>query len=254
MVYSSGDLDSLPVQKAFEGLDSVIEKIRNCMPEKALEHFADVDVLTYIPRFGRTDHKPHAAKIKVLIEAARNRLSVRVKYRPVWEGDTFETLFDPYGLIVFDGNLFAVGRSHQRDAVRILKVIRIQRIEATDRRFSRPRDFSASNHFEHSFGLVHASTEPTRIVVRFTGKAATLVEERTWHETQQLERVASGPTLFEAGGNDGEALLATFRLAEVSVFKSWIKGFGEHAEVLKPTWLRREVHEELLVAARRYDN
>ncbi len=236
-----------------EGLDSVIEKIRTCMPEKALQHFANVDVLTYVPRFGLTDHKPHAGKIKLLIEAARSRLSVRIAYRPVWKGTAFDTLFDPYGLIVFDGNLFAVGRSHHRNDVRILKVVRIQQIEGTDRRFKRPADFNVSDHFEHSFGLVHGAGEPVKITVKFTGRAATLVEERTWHQTQELERLAPGPTLFEADGSDGEPLLATFRLAEVSVFKSWIKGFGEHAEVLKPAWLRREIREELLAAARRYD-
>jgi len=37
------------------------------------------------------------------------------------------------------------------------------------------------------------------------------------------------------------------------VFKGWIKGFGEHAEVLEPQWLRQEICEELLAAARLYN-
>jgi len=35
-------------------------------------------------------------------------------------------------------------------------------------------------------------------------------------------------------------------------FKRWIKGFGDQAEVIKPTWLRDELREELLAAAKRH--
>ncbi len=234
-----------------ESLDSIITKIRNSLPAAALEHFANVDVLTYLPKFGRTDHAPHAEKIKRLIDAAQREVSVRVVYRPLWQRGEFESLFDPYGLILFDGNMFAVGRSHHRDAIRILKVLRIQQVEVTGQPFSPPRDFDVRTHFEHSFGLVHAQGEPTEVVVKFTGKAASLVEERTWHETQHLERMADGPALFEVGG-DGDVLRATFRLAELGVFKGWIKSFGVHAEVLRPAWLRREIRDELLAAAAHY--
>ena len=43
-------------------------------------------------------------------------------------------------------------------------------------------------------------------------------------------------------------------LAEVIEFKRWLKSFGEKAVVLRPDWLRKEMHEELLATAARYES
>jgi predicted DNA-binding transcriptional regulator YafY len=48
-------------------------------------------------------------------------------------------------------------------------------------------------------------------------------------------------------------VLATFQLGNTVEFKKWIKGFGAEAEVVRPDWLRQELRDELLAAARRYD-
>ena len=85
-----------------------------------------------------------------------------------------------------------------------------------------------------------------------SGAAAALVEERVWHESQRLERLPVEDTLFEELKDEPHAVLATFRLSDLVEFKRWIKGFGEQAEVLKPTSLRREMREELLAASRRH--
>lgn len=234
-----------------EGLESVMDKLRSNIPEKARQYFADVDTLTYIPKFGRTDHKPHAGTIAGLIEAAQKELTVSISYNPVWHAGEFSTLFDPYGLVLFDGNLFALGWSHHSQAMRILKVVRISALEVTKKSF-KPADIDIRQHFEHSFGIVQGNGEPIRIVVKFTGRAAQLVSERIWHESQELRWLPADATLFEAVKNDPEALLATFRLSETGVFKGWIKGFGPHAEVLEPQTLRQELLDELSAAARLY--
>ena len=234
-----------------EGLGSIIEKIRTCVPAKALEYFSDVDTLTHIPRFGRTDHKPHAEKIRALIEAAQGQRSVNLTYRPLWQSGEFTTLFDPYGLVLFDGNLFALGHAHNKNGIRILKVVRIMDLEPTRQAFE-PLETDIRRHFEHSFGIVQGSGEPVRIVVKFTDKAAQLVGERIWHQSQRLEWLPGDATLFEPVSNEPEALIATFRLAETGVFKGWLKGFGDQAEVLEPVSLRHELREELLAAARLY--
>ncbi|MGB2987584.1 MAG: WYL domain-containing protein, partial [Phycisphaerae bacterium] len=79
-----------------------------------------------------------------------------------------------------------------------------------------------------------------------------LVEERLWHESQRLQWLPADDTLFEQAPDEPEALMATFRLANMVEFKQWIKGFGDQAEVLRPGWLRGEMRVELLAATRRY--
>ena len=50
-----------------------------------------------------------------------------------------------------------------------------------------------------------------------------------------------------------DALIATFQLSDTVEFKRWVKGFGERAEVIKPDWLRKEMHDELIAAAGVYE-
>lgn len=156
--------------------------------------------------------------------------------------------------MLFDGDLFVVGRSHRADDLRVLKLARIASVEPGTDRFERPADFRLADHFRASFGIVHTGGDPVEVVARFTGSAAALVSEREWHESQQLAWLDAEATLFDEVPDEPEAVLATFRLGNTVEFKRWIKGFGGDAEIVRPDWLRREVHEELLAAARRHDD
>jgi proteasome accessory factor B len=235
-----------------DGLDSVLQKIRSLVPQTALDHFAELDTTLYVRRLGETDYSAHADTIRVLADAARRDLSVDVTYRALWRRDEYETRFDPYGLVLYDADLFLVGRSHRAGETRVFKVARIADAVLTTESFDRPDDFSLEEHFTASFGIVQTNREPVEVVARFTGTAAMLVEERNWHETQTLAWLDAEATLFDEAPDEPEALLATFRLANLVEFKRWIKGFGDQAEVIRPESLRHELRSELLSAALLY--
>ena len=254
-----------------DGLAGVLAKIRSQLPRAALDYFRELDETVYVRRIGLTDYSAHAETIERLTAAARASKSVEVTYRSLWRTDEYTTRFDPYGLVFYEGDLFAVGRSHRAGAIRVFKINRIKAVATTDESFRRPTDFQLEEHFRHSFGIVRGGGRPIEVVVRFTGPAAALVEERIWHESQKLEWLPTESTLFEGvaeevketeGSSDEQrpqpdepqVLRATFRLSDTVEFKKWIKGFGEHAEVLRPESLRRELREELLAAGRLYQD
>ena len=235
-----------------EGLESVMDKIRSLVPTKALDYFAELDETIYVRRTGQTDYSPHADTILTLTDAARTERSVEMTYRSLWRRAEYTTLCDPYGLVFYEGDLFLVGKSHRADAIRIFKVTRIAQAALTTETFDRPAGFSLEQHLRDSFGITQVSGDPVEIEMRFTGPVAALVEERIWHESQRLSWLPAEETLFEEAPDEPEALIATFRLADTVEFKRWVKGFGDRAEVLKPDWLRREMHDELLTAASQY--
>jgi predicted DNA-binding transcriptional regulator YafY len=230
----------------------VLDKVRSLLPARALDYFRELDETVYVRRVGLTDYAQHAETIRILTEAARASRSVEIRYHSLWRRDEYTTRYDPYGLVFHEGDLFVVGFSHKAGAVRIFKVTRVLSAELTAEPFDRPLGFSLESHFRNTFGIVRSGGKPVEVLVRFTGPVAALVEERLWHETQKLEWLPPGSTLFEEMPEEPDALLATFRLSDFVELKRWLKGFGEHAEVLKPQSLRREMREELLAAARRY--
>jgi proteasome accessory factor B len=247
-------LDPLAGTMFADGLGSVLAKVRSLVPAPALDYFAELDNTVYVRRIGKTDYTAHADTIRVLADAIRGERTVSVIYRSFWRKDQYETLFDPYGLVFFDSDLFALGRSHRAEGLRILKVARVATVSSTGDRFERPADFELEKHFRDSFGIVHTGAEPVEVVAKFTGTAAALVSERAWHESQKLAWLDAEATLFDEIPDDPEAVLATFQLADTVEFKRWIRGFGPDAQVVRPDWLRREVRDELLAAAAKYSD
>lgn len=235
-----------------DGLTHVIEKVRSLLPASALDYFRDLDDMVHVRRGPTTDYRRHAGTIRTLADAAARQRSVELSYRSLWRADAYQTRFDPYGLVYFEGDLFAVGRSHKALAIRVLKLTRIDAAALTADRFDRPADFNVQRYFCDSFGIVRSGGEASEVTVRFSGPAATLVEERLWHESQRLEWQPAGETLFSETADDPGALLATFRLADFVEFKRWLRGFGEQAEVLRPDWLRKQMRDEYLAAAERH--
>lgn len=55
-------------------------------------------------------------------------------------------LFDPYGIVYWKGNWYAVGHCGYRDEVRSFRVDRIRGLRRTDGRFERPESFSAKDY------------------------------------------------------------------------------------------------------------
>jgi len=235
-----------------EGIVTVLKKVRSLVPAKALDYFSALDEVIYVRRTGVTDYSEAGPIIRTVIDGCRDSRTLQLRYRALWRGEEYETGFDPYGLVLYDGDLFVVGYSHRSNARRILKATRILEAVASDDDFKRPEGFHLEEQFRSSFGIFQADGKATEISVRFTGVAAAYVEERIWHESQQLAWQPEEETLFEQPTGD-TALIATFRLAGVVEFKRWIRGFGDQAEILKPAWLRNEFRDELSAALRRYD-
>ncbi|GMU32795.1 MAG: transcriptional regulator [Planctomycetia bacterium] len=235
-----------------DGVAGLIEKVHQALPPAALAHFAKLDEILHVRLTGQTDYAAKAEIIRTLEEAARESLCVEITYRALWRGQQYTTRCDPLGLVLYDGDLYLVAHSHRAGALRVFKAARILAASKTTVQFERPEGFRLEDHFRSSFGIIHATGRPIEIAVRFTGTGAALVEERLWHQSQRLNWLEEAGTLFEHADEEPDNLVATFQLGDVVEFKRWILGFGPQAEVLRPDWLRAEIHHELNAAAEQY--
>ncbi len=233
--------------------DEMLAKIRRIVPKKALDHFAELDKIIYVRLPRQTDYRAHRETIRTLEACIRERTSARVRYTSLTSTRPRTTRFDPYGMVYYEGDLFVLGHSHRARDRRILKISRIASVEPTNDSFRPPRGYDLEAEFRSSFGIFRTAGRTRELVVRFTGIGAKLVQERVWHGSQRLRVVPPERDLFSGADRDPEAVVATYALSDFTEFKRWIKGFGDTAEVLRPDWLRAELREELLAAARLYE-
>lgn len=237
-----------------EGLQECLDRVRAVLPAEVLDYFATLDEVIEVRSIGRSNYRSKAATVRVLTEAIRGSRAVRLAYRSLWSRSEYQTYVDPYGLVVYVGDLYLVGHSHRANSIRTFKVTRIETAESTHKTFSRPRGFSLEEHFKSSFGIVRGRGRHVDIKVRFTGTSARLVGERDWHDSQVLTWAPLQDSLFGVEREAPRTLFAQFRLTDTIEFKRWIKGFGAQAEIIAPQWLRREMHAELLAATGVYES
>jgi proteasome accessory factor B len=215
-----GFLQGTPFQ---EDLDAIFGRIRSSLPPRSVAHLERI-AEAVAPRFqGVHDYRAQHDILAALREALLFQYRIRLHYTPA-RRDPEIYLFDPYTLLFTQGALYLGGFAHNRKALRLFLIDRVQDVEVTRERFEVPADFSAEQLTGGGFGLVNE--EPMTVRVCFAAEVAHLVAERIWHPSQCREINADGSVTLtlEAGGR--------------TEILAWLYGFVPHVEVLAPQDLR----------------
>ncbi|MGZ4328679.1 MAG: helix-turn-helix transcriptional regulator [Solirubrobacteraceae bacterium] len=146
---------------------------------------------------------------------------------------------DPYQLLFQGGQFYVVGRSHERGAIRVFRLSRIQGkvgyATKAEHDFQRPADFDPrayANRIDWQFGDPIGTAE-----VRIGRRIA-------W----QIERHFGRYGEMHAPDDDGDRVFVT-SYANARQLIAWVLGLGEHARILSPPKLAAELRDrvELLI-------
>lgn len=224
LYFCRGQLDFLKGTPFEEDLEAIFGRIRSSLPPRSVAHLERI-ASAATPRFqGVRDYTDKAELLKTLRDALLLQKQCRIHYVPARrEGEDY--LFDPYTLLFYQNSLYLGGYAHNRKALRLFLVDRIQSVELRDQRFEIPEDFSAETLTGQSFGLIDDTT--MTVALRFAPEVAHLIRERSWHPGQQLDEEADGSLrlCFEAAGE--KELLA------------WLYSYVPHVQVLEPASLKK---------------
>ncbi|MHB8709742.1 MAG: helix-turn-helix transcriptional regulator [Desulfuromonadales bacterium] len=218
-----GQLSFLQGTPFQEDLDAIFGRIRSSLPPRSVAHLERI-AEAVAPRFqGVHDYRQQHDILADLREALLFQYRIRLHYTPARRKPEIY-LFDPYTLLFTQGALYLGGYAHNRKALRLFLVDRVQGVELSKERFEVPEDFSPEQLTGGAFGLVNEP--PLAIRVRFAPEVAYLAGERIWHPSQQREINTDGSvTLSLAAGGKTEIL-------------AWLYGFVPHIEILEPAELR----------------
>jgi proteasome accessory factor C len=143
---------------------------------------------------------------------------------------------DPYHLLFQGGQFYLLGRSHERDAIRVFRLSRIRGKVAyatkAEHDFKRPADFDPRAYAARAdwqFG------EPQ-------GLAEVWVSERiAWQVERHYGRFGSVRPAEDGGGD----VIFSTEYASVRQLAAWALRLGEHARILGPEELVRDVAERV---------
>ncbi len=213
-----------------DDLDAVFGRIRSSLPPRSVAHLERI-AEAVSPRFqGVRDYGGRRELLQALRRALLFQYPLELRYTPA-RRETQTYRFDPYTLLFSSGALYLGGYAHNRKALRLFLVDRIETVTLLEERFEVPESFRVEDLTGSAFGLIDETPQAVR--VRFGAEVAHLIRERTWHPTQSLAEEDDGSVLlcFEAGG-EKEIL-------------SWLYSYLPHVEVLAPPALRRDFRDGL---------
>jgi len=134
----------------------------------------------------------------------------------------------PYHLACVGNQWYLFGYDLMRRDMRKFVPARMRRLAVRPTRFERPKYFSIDKLLKGSFG-VFSGNELVQIRIWFGRSRAQLIRERKWHHSQKIK---------ELGKGEIELSLELSSFAEIV---PWILSWGEHARVVSPPELVREV-------------
>ncbi len=182
---------------------------------------------------GGHDLSQRLAKIETAI--FRNK-TITFDYYTMARDDTGTRKVDPYHLLFQGGQFYLLGHSHERDALRVFRLSRIQgkvayATKAEHDFKGRPQDFDPRAYANRAAWQFGDATETAEIWIS---------ERIAW----QIERHFGRFGEVHPAGTSGDIVFTT-RYADRRQLAAWVLRLGEHASVLGPPELERELHDRI---------
>ncbi|RLB68500.1 MAG: transcriptional regulator [Deltaproteobacteria bacterium] len=222
-----GFLKGTPFQ---DDLDAIFSRIHSSLPPRSVAHLERI-AETASPKFqGERDYAAQKELLKELRRALLYQYRLDLSYTPARRSSEIYR-FDPYTLLFYNGALYLGGYAHNREALRLFLVDRIEQVTVLDERFEIPEDFSAEDLTGSAFGLIDEQMQ--MIKVRFGAEIGHLIRERTWHPSQELVE------------NDDGTLTLSFEASGEKEILAWLYSYLPHVQVLEPEGLREIFYQSL---------
>jgi len=233
-------LEPLAGTLLWEGTRSAMRKIHASLSDDQRAYLNLLNELNHNVRTRTSNYEKKEQILDDLTVACEDRTMVGMTYQSARSTEPLSYFVHPYGFVYYRDSIYLVAYSQHHEEIRHFKLDRVEEVEPQSLKFEKPADFDLADYHAHTFGVYHENGTPTKIVVRFDRSVRQYILEHEFHASQIVETDTDG------------SLTATFELASLQEFKSWILSFGPKAEVLAPAELREEVAADLTKCLSRY--
>jgi predicted DNA-binding transcriptional regulator YafY len=190
-----------------------------------------------------------AQRLSKIETAISRRKTIEFTYYTMERDETEKRKVDPYHLVFRGGQFYLIGHSHERDAVRVFRLSRIQGkvgyASKAEHDFSPPEDFDRRDYGQRADWQLGEIQGTAKIFLR--DRIAWLIERDygTYGELRPAVKADGAPgkgTVFETDYASPRELIA------------WVLRWRQNAQVLAPEGLRGEAEQRLELLHRRHEN
>jgi proteasome accessory factor BC len=189
------------------------------------------------PSSGGRELSQRLAKIETAIS---RRKTIEFSYYTMQRDDVADRVVDPYHLVFRDAQFYLIGHAHERDAVRVFRLSRIQGkvsyASKAEHDFSPPEQFDRRDYASRADWQM-GETE---------GEAAIFVRERIrWLVERDYGSFGTLRPPRKGDGVRGKGMIFETEYSSARQLISWVLGWRENARLVAPDDLAEEAAERL---------
>jgi proteasome accessory factor BC len=195
---------------------------------------------------GGRDLSQRLSKIETAIS---RRKTIEFTYYTMERGETEKRKVDPYHLVFRGGQFYLIGLSHERDAVRVFRLSRIQGkvgyASKAEHDFSPPEDFDRRDYGSRADWQLGETQGTAKIWIR---------ERIAWLIERDYGSYGDLRPAVKADGAPGKGQIFETSYASVRELIAWVLRWRQNAQVLGPDDLREEAEQRLALLRDRHEN
>jgi proteasome accessory factor BC len=195
---------------------------------------------------GGRDLSQRLSKIETAIS---RRKTIEFTYFTMERGETEKRKVDPYHLVFRGGQFYLIGHSHERDAVRVFRLSRIQGkvgyASKAEHDFSPPEDFDRRDYGSRADWQLGETKGTARIFIR---------ERIAWMIERDFGSYGDLRPAKKADGVPGKGRVFETPYASERELIAWVLRWRANATVLAPDDLRGEAEGRLGLLRDRHQN
>ncbi|MET0557153.1 MAG: WYL domain-containing protein [Solirubrobacterales bacterium] len=195
---------------------------------------------------GGRDLSQRLSKIETAIS---RRKTIEFTYYTMERGETEKRKVDPYHLVFRGGQFYLIGLSHEREAVRVFRLSRIQGkvgyASKAEHDFSPPEDFDRRDYGSRADWQLGETQGTAKIFVR---------ERIAWMIERDFGEYGTLRATKKSDGAPGKGRVFETPYASNRELIAWVLRWRQNAEVLAPDDLREEAERRVALLRNRHEN
>ncbi len=222
----------------YDSLETLFQKIKATLPPEYISYLSRIEKSLKVGLSSYKEYGELTEALNSLNEAVLDGKYIEMIYFTMSRKQETRRKVAPYKIWFFDGTFYLIGHCLLRNSVRLFAIDRIKSLCLTDESFQIPEDFNTEDFMRSSFGTFVGNL--ATIKIHFETDIAGYIQERIWHESQEIESQEDGSIIFKV------------TVAGTDEIKFWVLNWGAKATVLEPDSLRDEIKSEAEAMAAKY--
>jgi len=215
-------------------------KLLSLLPKNLGDEIENIQERLEVSHGQTADYEAKGELFRAINQAIKNNRILRMKYYSFARDELTFREVEPYQLVFSEGFWYLVAYCHQREAVRLFRVDRIEYLEETGAVFELPSSFNYEDYMGSAWGMERG--EEFSFSVRFYGDAARFVRETKFHPSQEIIE------------EDGRTIIFTAKACGLKAITRWLLSFGGEAEVLEPEEFKASVRRQAMSILERFNS